>query len=972
VVVGSRKFLRFLCPVIVAVIVTLLFSSKVAHAIGQAFGRVTGSVIEKETQSPVPAATVTIKGGSGVNKQTQTSEDGTFEIGNVPPGTYDLVVTYEGLKPLKRRVVVNPDAATPVNLVWTAEATAEETTVVEEERHLTNPDSPQTGQIYSTQRTNQLPLARAYQAISAQVPGATTSGGNPNVKGGRINNNRLLVNGLDITDPVTNQATASFQMDALESVSLTTGGFEAKYNALGAITSLQTRRGTNQFHGSAAAYWAPSEFVDYDTYGSQTYDGRKPWDYSAERPKQGRYEGNVNVQGPIMKDRLFFNAGVRYERSSSVQPAGPPRFVQAPSTVFESVYLLGGLTYVPVDAHRIHLEIFADPTSADYDSNTSATANATHPYSQTGRFAGGRRGTLEWAWQANKHVATKIMLGANESTIQTGPQGIRKIAGSDLEPGLAYDFRRPSHTNTDDGTTWFNPSNPGTGVASANVITRRRVQLDASITANAEAGGRHEAEFGVQSSFTEQRSQLSFTGGSSNPEDPSGFGVAYSDRGGGPARAGLCDVDPYVNPDVANGNYTGAGCNRRTFTRSFAGHSSGNQLGLYVQDRYKPRRWLTILPGVRWDTGTVRATDSVVSVTANGFGPRFSVIADLTNDQKTIAQISYGRMTEMPTLQGVVNYDSARRSATVVEQYSAVSRRFEFLQSTGGPQGVRLRFDRVAASADEILLSMRRELAKDVLARIDYTYRYFRRQFEGEEENAIMDPTGTRTVGFVNGVPTRVIEYGFNPRSTAQYSGVDLILETRLKNIEVQGSYTLSESWGNSGSGAFDNPRFYPYYAAYQIVDTRHQIKSSTTYMPFTGFTIGVILNWRSGVALAKGYPASETGYTTRRAPTGYEPGAYYNTGTGNPYQLGSFSDLRSWTEFRTPDLLTANLMFAYDFHSILKQHLILNLQINNVLALSTPTGISTTEGAPNNSQFGLANTRQGFRSVTMGVRYEF
>jgi hypothetical protein len=947
-----------------AVAASLLFCAPVASAIGQATGRVTGHVIEGTSQAPVPGAGVLITGGTGVKKSVQTDENGNFELDAIPPGTYDLVLTYEGLKPFKRRVVVNPDAATPVNVVWTAEAAQEETTVVEEERHLTNPDSPQTGQIYARDTTDRLPLARAYQAISAQVPGATTSGGNPTVKGARSNNNRLLVNGLDITDPVTNQATASFQMDALDSVSLTTGGFEARYNALGAITSVQTRRGTNNFHGSAAVYWAPTELVDYDTFGSQVYDGSKPFDYSAQRPTQGRYEFNLNAQGPIIKDHLFFNAGIRYERSSSVQPAGPPRFVQAPSNVFESIYLLAGITYVPVQQHRIHLEIFADPTSADYDSNASASANSTNPYSQTGRFAGGKRGTLEWAWQASKHVTTKIMLGGNDSTIETGPQGLRGIAAGDLTNG-PYDFHRPNHLNQDDGTSWFN-------AGSHNTITRRRGQLDASVTATGEAAGHHEAEFGLQSSYSEQRSQLSYPGGTSGPNDITGYGVFYTDRQGGPLDTGLCDLDPRVNPTALSGNYTGKGCFRRTYSRSFAGHTNGNQLGVYLQDRYKPRPWLTVLPGIRYDTGTVRADDSNVAVTAGGFGPRMSVIADVTNDQKTIAQVSYGRMTEMPTLSGVTFYDQARRQRGVIESYNPTSRRFELQSTTGGLAGTRLNFGHTPATADEIMFSFRRELGKGLLGRVDYTYRYIRNQYEQSEINAIMDPTGTRTIGWVNGVPQRTTMFGYNPASTARYSGVDLIVEAKLKWIEMQASYTLSQSLGNTGSGAFENPRFAPYYESYQSVDTRHQIKTATTLMPFEGFTIGLILNYRSGGALLKGYSSNEQGYTIRRAPSGYEPGAYYNTGTANPYQLGTYSDVRSWTTFRTPDLFTTNLMFSYDFSKLIKQHVILNLAINNVLGLNTATGLNTTEGAPQNSQFGLVSTRTGFRSFTMGARYEF
>jgi hypothetical protein len=748
-------------------------------------------------------------------------------------------------------------------------------------------------------------------------------------------------------------------------VQVTTGGFEAKYNALGAIVAVRTKRGTNDFHATASAYWAPTELVDYDTFGPQVYDGSKPWDYNAQRPKQGRYDLNLNAQGPIIKDHLFFNAGIQYSRSDQVQPAGPPRFVQAPSAVFESVYLLGGITFVPVDAHRIHLEGFADPSTADYQDNIGSTANSTHPYSDLGRFAGGKRATLEWAWQASKHVATKVMLGSGDSTVDTGPQGLRGIASSDLTNGVPYDFHRPQHTNSDDGTSWYN-------VLNRTVSKRRRIQLDASVTATFEEGGHHEAEFGVQSAFTQQNLLTSYAGGPGGPDDTSGYGITYTDRGGGPLTSGICDVDPYVNPGALAGNYTGNGCYRRTYNRDNAAAQSGNQFGVYVQDRYKPKRWLTILPGVRWDTGTVRVADSQVAATAYGFGPRLSVMADVTGDSKTIVQASYGRMTEMPALNWVSSYDSARRNVGVVEQYNPATRKFEFFQNIGGDQSARVNFSHTAASTDEILLSARRELSSGLLVRADYTYRYFRRQFEAVEANSIMDPSGTRTVGFLNGVPTRVTEYGFTPRSYGQYSGLDLIVEVRLKNLEVQGGYTLSQSWGTQGSG-FDNPRLEAFLNSYQAgVDTRHQIKSATTITLFEGATVGLIVNWRSGVAVAQTFSGTDPGVTIRRAPAGYETGSYYNTGTGNPGQNGTLSDVRSWTQFRTPDQLTCNVMLGYDFYKLLNQHVTANLQINNVLALETPTGVTGAEGAPNTNQFGLASSRAGFRSLTLGARYEF
>ena len=138
------------------------------------------------------------------------------------------------------------------------------------------------------------------------------------------------------------------------------------------------------------------------------------------------------------------------------------------------------------------------------------------------------------------------------------------------------------------------------------------------------------------------------------------------------------------------------------------------------------------------------------------------------------------------------------------------------------------------------------------------------------------------------------------------------------------------------------------------------------------GFVLGLIVNWRSGVALTKQYNANESGYAIRRAPVGYEPGTYYNTGTGNPGQQGSYSDVRSITEFRSPDLFTVNIMLTFDFYKLIRQHLQANVQVNNAFALETASSVSATDGSPNSNQFGLASGRMGFRTLTLGLRYEF
>src|SRR5262249_22626882 len=146
-------------------------------------------------------------------------------------------------------------------------------------------------------------------------------------------------------------------------------------------------------------------------------------------------------------------------------------------------------------------------TTIDYENNdvsgtvTLPGANNATPLSQRGREQGGYRFTGEWAWQASKHVHTKVVAGYNLNELRVGPQGIR---GS-MPDGVNYNWYRAPHWNADDNTFWFNDSSGPGGPGTNSKSTRRRYQLDASVTVTGEAAGKHEAEFGVQTSFMEHR-----------------------------------------------------------------------------------------------------------------------------------------------------------------------------------------------------------------------------------------------------------------------------------------------------------------------------------------------------------------------------------------------------------------------------------------------------------------------------------
>jgi outer membrane receptor protein involved in Fe transport len=118
--------------------------------------------------------------------------------------------------------------------------------------------------------------------------------------------NRYLVDGLDITDPVTNTFSANINFDSIGSVEIMTGGAEAQYNALGGVINLTTNSGSNEWHIDSSLYLNHAALSASSQFGSNLYDGVRPFDKSPGAPNDG-YQANINVGGPIIKNKWWFN-----------------------------------------------------------------------------------------------------------------------------------------------------------------------------------------------------------------------------------------------------------------------------------------------------------------------------------------------------------------------------------------------------------------------------------------------------------------------------------------------------------------------------------------------------------------------------------------------------------------------------------------------------------------------------------------
>jgi hypothetical protein len=915
----------------------LAISPGVASAAGEQNGRISGKLLESGTKAALPGVTVTITSPAliGGAKVIATANDGYFEATSLPPGEYTVEFTMEGVKPIKRKLVVRQGETSPLNVVWNVESAAEETIVVEYESPGTRPESTQSGTVLSATGQSKVASGRSYQNVAQQVAGVS-GGANPDVRGGNSIMNRYMVDGLDITDPVTNTFSSNINFDSIGSFAIITGGMEAQYNAMGGVVNLISAQGSDEFHIDASFYGNHFKLSAPAQYGSNVYEGYRPFDETIRPPTQGA-QGNVNVSGPILKEKLWYNLSYQYTNNQASVPSGPPLNAQAPNREFIGHYLRGKLVWAPGPRSRVTLSALGDPTNIDFADNNGSNANAFSPLASRRQNQGGALGTLIWEYFPSDETTYKFQVGGQRSTIESGPQAL--LGAKDVtSPEGTYDWDKPRHNNADDGSSWFN-------FTRHSVDDRYTLQTDLSVARRGMLfGQRHEAQVGFQGRLVQRHYSQRLPGGRT-----------YNDRGGGPGMGGLCLDET-----------TGVGCSQYTETPDYKLFERGGGFGLYAQDRYKPTDWLTIMPGIRFDYGMTKDASGRIVSQLYGFGPRLGAVVDVTRDQKTIFSAFYGRANETLSLLAAANASPGPTST--VYTYNTTTKAFAPTSTSGGPGGTEVdRKNHTAPHSDEILLSLRRQVAKGTGIGMEYTYKAFSNIWDNVETNYIWDPSGARIVGYRDGIAHPVYTVTRPDTNWVKYQSLDFIVDGRpTPEIEFYAAYTLSfrygpgsDSMGQVGTGLSPhfNDRQRQFFTGYAYGDTRHQLKLLGSYT-WKGLSIGPGISYATGTPLAKRFQtASNTTGTILRSPVGTTPGS-----GNNPQQVA---------EFRIPDSMTVNMRVAYDFSELTGQKFTLIADAFNLFNTATPTALLRDDVVGTNT-FGQVSSRQQPLRLQLGLRYQY
>ncbi len=273
------------------------------------YGSLVGTVTDA-TNAVVPGADVeAMNADTGAQLTASTGADGLFRMVNVPLGTYDVAISTDGFRTHNQAgVVVTANAVTRVDVELILGQVTEQVTVEASAAQLQTEKADTRSEITQRQITNfPLPAFRNYQSLVNLVPGATPArfqnsildtparALSTNVNGTNRNNNVTRIDGAaSINVWLPHHAGYIAPAETIETVSITTGSGDAEQGLSGgASTTVVTKSGTNEFHGSA--FW----FHDNTSMRARNY-------FASSIPESNFNNYGATIGGPFKRDRAFF------------------------------------------------------------------------------------------------------------------------------------------------------------------------------------------------------------------------------------------------------------------------------------------------------------------------------------------------------------------------------------------------------------------------------------------------------------------------------------------------------------------------------------------------------------------------------------------------------------------------------------------------------------------------------------------
>jgi hypothetical protein len=782
---------------------------------------VTGTIQGRVTDASgavLPGVTVTASSPSMIGTQSQvTNENGGYRFPAVPPGAYTLTFELSGFNTVKRDGV-------QVSLGFTANVNAElaiaalqETLTVTGESPVIDTSATRVQQNFKLEQLNSIPNGRDMWALLAATPGVVMS--RIDVGGNRAGTQtgytayglngqvRTSVEGINTTEG-TGGAGFYYDYGSFEEVFMGVAGQGAEAATPGVQSNFLGKSGGNRFSGE----------VYVDGYNNSFQGSNLPEQYTRETAQGGfgfrpgsnevlrYYDVNVNVGGPIKKDKAWFHYAHRRQFNAVEQPAF--KFDQSFDTW-----------------------------------NTNPSAKVTYQMNQNHKIIG----YYQWNMKTQPNrlpFGTYTYDNADSTTRQESPSWVYKGEWNGTLSDRLYVEARwgdfgyydPRYANSDEDYFWRDSTLLIlTGSHSENQTDRDRKQLTGAATYFLDTKlGSHTFKIGGEVyNETQWGGREKNVGG--NIEHIYNNGVSSQVIFGIPTATCVCGRKASDDGQLLVVNKL-------------------DQQDFFVNDTWSMGR-VTLNMGLRWDRyrGWMPDQEQIafaigpVSVPAqtfaereffvwNNVGPRVGFTYDLANDGKTVIKASYGLFWHNPGpgVSADANPNQNNKSVTYTWTDRNGDRRYQLGEESANPTAttlagtIQLDPNITQPYSHDVTFYLERQISSSIGARVGFVYK--------TEDDLVAQYNPGRPIEAYT-VPYTIVDQGVDGRtgtaddSTIRLLGVpntpdvntrypltNVTMNTprfsRYKTMEASVNKRLSNRWsiqaGGSHTWAHDFPGNYP------------------------------------------------------------------------------------------------------------------------------------------------------------------
>jgi hypothetical protein len=776
-------------------------------------GRIIGTV--KDVSGGVlPGATVTLSSPTALPagpQTTTTNEKGEYRFTELTPGGYALTVMLQGFSTYQEDGLIvfisgtiERDVALKVGALAETITVSGESPMVDVKRVGTSVNLPQA-------TLENLPIARFRASELAKwSPGVTptsvgTSTDNLAVMGSANEENSVIYDGSLNKAADDGRALQAGQADTIQEVQVVTLGASAEYQvAQGAVVNLIYKSGTNQFKFDMSGYWYPDALISKPiqlpckcALGNTGFIQELNKDYTGD------------LGGPIVKDRLWFFSGLKYNYRKSSSPGTNPAF----APLWFGNGALGKLTWQV----NSRLKLRQSWSSTFWD--TPSSLSVARPIETITKSPGA----------SHLYVSEMTYTLTNKTLVTVNATGM-------------YSPAPIGYPETGDVTTSYR-LNTTTGIGCCGVTSYGGYNVGrngASAKLNHYIQGRvsHDLRAGFQ-----------FDRGYYHSYTAVPNGISYQDLSTGPNQATL--RDPYVQ---------GAGF--RTVGVWAEDQLSFNRLTLSLGVRYDH------MVGIGTDEPQRNLQLQTTGVTIKGLGdmftwnapaPRVGFNFKLDDAGNMIARGAYGRAYRQVLTNDFIGV-SPGLSPTTLARWNPATQSYSTVISVTYPQAnLAVDPNLKPPFSDSYSVGVDRQLAKNLVFGASYVHKHGLNQIGWVDIGGVY---GTRDVLLANG-QTITVDPLLNatsarkflrtnaPGGFMRYNGMILTLEKRLANRwRANLSYTYSKSEGLMTTQQDPNGNINA--AGLQAYDRPHLILFTTAYdMPHVNVLVAADLMSASGTPFA-------------------------------------------------------------------------------------------------------------------------